>query len=475
MTVNVSCDIGRYRVDDALRLLGPADFGSFAPAGCIDHLALVVKNIAIVVLRVFNYLCGNGEWYNNQMVESYCAIAKAEASSYPSKAEIHLQRAQYIAGRIENNENKARAYCALVEAQAGNSSTETKDLFAKAIEVVKLVEDYPNAKLLLRVAKAVASTMPEQASELVQQFLGMYPSRKDDWPRDFHICKILAPYSLMHLEQALALANGFENPFLKVRAFCQLAKLQVNRHSAHAEAICRQALDAAQQCCDEFEKNMALVKVVKVFASTNPDQACAVSELILERNKRARALYEIAKALARSNPERALEIAAGIQSPPRRTRAFLEVAKAQAITDPTLARRALQQGFAAYDLIDGRIFRRKNLYYSLVKVLALFDPEQARSKIAEVDQQPCRDKILCLVSQTEALTSVEKGVAIINSIEGVELKIKALCGIARPLVFAEPKKAKELFEKALAIASRCNTHLKYQRKLFSKIISALQD
>ena len=55
----------RYDVDTALSLLGPANYGAEAPTGCLDYLVLIIKNLVISLWRIFNYICGDHQWYNN--------------------------------------------------------------------------------------------------------------------------------------------------------------------------------------------------------------------------------------------------------------------------------------------------------------------------------------------------------------------------------------------------------------------------
>lgn len=57
--------VDTYDVEIALKLIGPANFGAAEPRGCIEYLSLIIKEIAIFILRVANYCCGDHQWYNN--------------------------------------------------------------------------------------------------------------------------------------------------------------------------------------------------------------------------------------------------------------------------------------------------------------------------------------------------------------------------------------------------------------------------
>lgn len=73
-----------YHLDTALRLLGPADQGDAEHRECCDHLAMLVQNIALVLFRVFNFLFGDHQWYNNRTAQH---ILQSYALSCHSTAE----------------------------------------------------------------------------------------------------------------------------------------------------------------------------------------------------------------------------------------------------------------------------------------------------------------------------------------------------------------------------------------------------
>src|ERR1700722_9063086 len=70
-----SNSIAEYNIDKARQFLTPANFGPALPNGCMDKLAIIVKNIGIFILKVFNLICGDRKWYTNdiarQIVERY--------------------------------------------------------------------------------------------------------------------------------------------------------------------------------------------------------------------------------------------------------------------------------------------------------------------------------------------------------------------------------------------------------------------
>lgn len=93
MTVGISYRVEDYDLDRGLSLLSPADFGESGSQGCLDRLALIVKQLALYVLRWINYVCGDREWYDNQaacqIVERYFAAAGTAAGE---RADCEVRR-----------------------------------------------------------------------------------------------------------------------------------------------------------------------------------------------------------------------------------------------------------------------------------------------------------------------------------------------------------------------------------------------
>lgn len=84
--------MGNYDVDAALRLLSPRDVYGEDEKGCClcDCLSQVVQQVALFILRVCHYICGDHYWYTNslaaQIVEQYYATH---------------ERTPYLDGRVE--------------------------------------------------------------------------------------------------------------------------------------------------------------------------------------------------------------------------------------------------------------------------------------------------------------------------------------------------------------------------------------
>jgi len=66
MTIERYPYLQEYRIDTALSLMGPADFGGMEPRNCLESIALIIKRIAVFIFRLCNYLCGDHLWYTNE-------------------------------------------------------------------------------------------------------------------------------------------------------------------------------------------------------------------------------------------------------------------------------------------------------------------------------------------------------------------------------------------------------------------------
>lgn len=110
--VNGPSQVDGYDVDTALRLLGAADFRDSAPSGCMENLLLIIQNIAVFILRVLNYVCGDHQWYNNRtahhIVERFTEQCNA---GHPQDPSLHERvRELYDALLLRANGNVSYAH-----------------------------------------------------------------------------------------------------------------------------------------------------------------------------------------------------------------------------------------------------------------------------------------------------------------------------------------------------------------------------
>ena len=107
MTISDRLQVGPYEVDTALRLIGPADFGILEPQGCCDYLALIIKTIAVNILRVLNFICGDHQWYDNHtartIVDQYIELAANNPVREAHLLNRILELAQSLSLRANGN------------------------------------------------------------------------------------------------------------------------------------------------------------------------------------------------------------------------------------------------------------------------------------------------------------------------------------------------------------------------------------
>lgn len=76
--------INSYHLETAERLLGSANFNILSPeASCFEVLCNTINDIWITVLRVINFLFGDGLWYNNEVATSLVRTYCNSPNSYP--------------------------------------------------------------------------------------------------------------------------------------------------------------------------------------------------------------------------------------------------------------------------------------------------------------------------------------------------------------------------------------------------------
>jgi hypothetical protein len=106
MTIDNSYLVGDYNVETARRLLGPEDFGGSEPAGCLEHLVLIIKQVAVCILRVLNFICGDHQWYNNQAARE---IVERYANNHPEQ-DVLFQRVLQLYRDLERRANGNVSY-----------------------------------------------------------------------------------------------------------------------------------------------------------------------------------------------------------------------------------------------------------------------------------------------------------------------------------------------------------------------------
>lgn len=402
MSVAGLSHVGLTDVDVALKFLGPADFGPLRPRGCLDYLIMIIKQIAATVLRIFNYLCGDGQWYNNhsarivigQFIAQYTPL---QPYSIPVQEKIRLL---YEALLLRANGNESCAHGISIHAlQSQPRLTVIQDPAEEpASEEAEQNLQHPGNQPSLLLINEETISKPAMLGET-----NVRPSEQ--------------PYRQLMIENTLkaALRCAENAGNYRVDCLCEIVKMQ-------ALINIDDALETAKQLPSNSKCDNALIEIVKIQALTDSEAAFATADRIhshaLTHDK---AICEIAKAQAKSEPSKALITANLISSYNIwKDSALLEIVKAQVQTNP-------QEALATASFLqDGAPFSR--------------------------------DKALVVIVKAQALADTELALNALYRIQDANMKITALCALAKVLASINPIQANELLQEALEEAER--SHLK---------------
>lgn len=470
MTVNTDYFVGPYNTSIALKLLGPEDFGGLEPAGCLDQLILIIKHLALSLLRVFNYVCGDHQWYNNRtaclIINQY--IGQHTAEQHP---DIHL------------HEKICRLYNALLLRADGNQS------YAQTINVDLLHSCYPIQTALEVIADREIPYLKDRTDALALPQINLNPYREllieaissstvllineiDDDDEDgnddseaevneeksqllMNICEVLAKVSP---EQAIAIANRISNNFHKAEAFCRIAETQVNTRPDQANSLLQQALAATDLLGESWNQGCILAHVAKIQALIAPEQTLATANRIQMNESapwRVNALIAICKAQALLHPNQARTIANLIQDPRdfyRYVEALCEIYKVQIAVSPLFANELLVQISSVTQLIQDERSRDWALC-SFASAQALSNPEQALATAERIQDVEQKTKVLCTIGKIQALSHPDQARETANKIEDTRFlskKVELLCAIYKAQAPTNLRLANELLSEAFA-------------------------
>jgi hypothetical protein len=457
--------IGPYHVSTALRLLDPADFGPLEPRGCLDHLSLMIKKLAISILRIINCICGDHQWYDNrtaaQMVNQFIADNNPNLHDHPlyhpicqlsralqRRANSHLSDLQ----GVQLLQLNAQTSPALSLTELTGSSEFNKDsLIELALEqmynMTAAINDtsYRNRVLCL-LAETQASIHPEKALQIT----GMI----HDELKDEIFCAIAVKYARTDFEKSMAFLNRMHHPiskqdasrecfeiaaaanpehFLdfvnqhmedawKILGLCAAAKAQAISNPQAAKEILYQAIDIVNLIEHETKKNALLCEILKELAAIDPDEAMATSHLVNECFK-AELLYRIAEAQAAIDPAQALQTTNMIQNDLIKSQALYQVVKAQAKTCPEEAKARILD--IQNDFLKGLAFS------TIAQTQALTSIDQALDTINCIDDLHYKNQSLYKIVRIHAKINPDRALEIADTIEDLEYRHSALCVIAK--------------------------------------------
>lgn len=303
------CFIGSYHIKTALSLLGPANFGPAKPHGCMDHLAMVLNQIVIIIFRLFNLFCGDRHWYDNEtarrMLELYLTHPQQPLFLNDQVRQLYdalLLRANGHASYAEgihiplppNQAPRHLTELSLIETQSGDPAASAK---------------YLGASL---------TTLPLEVliKEILPKCDGESLVHLESTCKDLRMCIQGEPSLYRDLMIDLALKKALKcqaSPTTNISILCEFAKIQAAIHPKQAEALIREALEGYQNLAEDqflfWEKLETLSKIALAQASIHPELAIATAEQIAAEWGDADKVYgSMAKVFAAANIEQAIAL-----------------------------------------------------------------------------------------------------------------------------------------------------------------------
>lgn len=505
MTISDRYFVREHDVDIALRLLGPPNVREMAPNGCLEFIILMIKNIAVNVLRVINYLFGDHQWYDNR-------VARQIADNYyasPSPNTILDQRVGELCGALALRANGNVSWAEglqmngpqhiVSEEPALSALHPLRELVFEKMTVLANENESVSQKAtaLRKIAKRRVLTDPVQGDEFFRQAKDSISLVEDGSLKCHFLVKCGKDRALTHpeqayqlFEQAIETANLITDIHQKWKMHTMIA---LERASTHAE----QALVAADPIQDSFRKDLACEVIVSAQALSDREQALNTANLIQDVKLKEKAWSHVAKAQASSHPQEALAVLHLIQKDDTKANAYLGVANEIATAHPELADECIQKASAIIQASYGRNEKHSRLCAALVKVVqaqAAFQPEKAlqtayqisnsieKSKALsiaakglisinpglanEVFQQVISDlrdlpdsfettceQIIGDIAKAQAIVDIEQALQVADTLQDRKVKFDTFCEMAKICAVVNPEQANALFQKAIDLVN----------------------
>lgn len=481
--------IETYHIPTAIVLLGPADFGTSRPIGCLNHTALILNRIAIFLFRLFNLICGDHKWYSNdtarQIVEQYAVAPQPNTSLDRQMRQLYSALLLRANGDVscahgidthflQYHQNSIRFEIPLIEDASLDAAADT------------LADDAPlEMPLPLPIEILIKGILPQCDESSLVQLLSTNKAFRGMIKGEAKLYKdLLLQFAL---KKALRVAN--ERLLTdKIYVLCEFAKLQAADHPEQAKILLEEALeisntlddteefyDVANQTCNS--KSTGLLLVASAQAFIDPEMAIATANL---SRHHASALAEIAKTQALTNTETALQTITstrrtfagmfglkfiltlqGVANPESilatldnmlpgevcastKLIVLQEIAQGIAITDP-------QKAIEIAELIHAS--ERKDAVFEWMAVaLASTCSAQAIAVANRIGNLIIKEQTLFKISFQQASTNSASALGTVDLIENDEMKAIALCGIAHQLTLTDLVQAQELSIRAFNLA-----------------------
>lgn len=467
--------VGQYNVVIAQSLLGPANFGDAAPKGCFSHLVLIVQQLAIGILRIYNYLCGDRHWYDNETARQI--ILQHIASGSPASDSLSqrvLQLYDDLAIRADGDASyvdhipRTSLPCEqlipvlpLVREQGAGSPVVDEESSSRllhqlppeiSIEVFKKLdpesllkalsvnvetchfiksEDKLSTDLLLELALKKMFSLIKKIENTLYRVDGHYVDQNQFY-KDCALEEIALAQAAIEPERALAVVDLIQNPTCKHTAIKKIIDALASINPSRAIQLLQ--FFEINNTHFKLQKDRMLVKIAMEQAATDSNQALAAVDLIKSHWHKIFALIEVGKREAIRSPENAATI-------------FLNAVE---IVQP----RATSTSFGNPSAVDYERayieFNRPNRYHQLVDIASawsLSDPQRAsqfcQEALAMVSQKTGELKfgVVRGISKVQALISPQQARESANILHDRDGKQKLLYEIAQIQASANTEEA----------------------------------
>lgn len=489
MTIREHYRVGIHDVEIAQRLLGPEDFGNSAPKNCLEHLAMIVKRVAVCILRVFNYLFGDHQWYDNETARQIIRLYLEELDQYNDAALSSRVHHLYQELELRANGNVSCTESLNGEALDGHLFPR-QDL--SLIGEARQDESGGRADQVFEASSMVLASLPTEIRLEIFNKLDAESLR-----RAFLLNR--QTYEFITGEERLYHGLQLDSAIQKMLRFTIGIEEYSNRNQALFMLVKAQAMinpEQALQMMDHMEdlyyKRLAVLEVAKAYANVNPMRAIALMELYEGDNDTAFA--ELAIVQCAEQPEEALATVSRVQQDYYKASALLKMALKQSLISsdqadeffrlaaetagliPSAGTKAalfseIAQGWGSVnidkakhlfqqaeslastmppsDCLNTRVRTVENI--SLAQ--ALINPEGARTTADSIGDAYRKAQTLYEIAKAQASDMPEEALVTARLIQVSYFKAEALCAIVKAQMSRHPGQVHESLEGLLQEAS----------------------
>jgi hypothetical protein len=447
MTINNSYHVEESHVDTALGYLGPPNFERFEPQGCIEQLVLLIKQVAICILRILNYICGDHQWHNNhtacQLIHQYISQCNTQSTTN-----------QQLHAKI------CRLYNALLLRANGNASC-AQEINLNQLQLQEARQEQIQEQNEVQTSTEIEPDHQGESNDLETDIHPLPLNELQSSPPENSQEQIQNQTSLPLMPEEAVPELEHHEEVSETQSGPSAAQVEINQHQRLViDRILSKVLRLAEKSGDH--RVDSLLEIVKVQRLIDANKALQTAEGIQFRSSYEEALCWIVAAQAQTNLEEAMTTANLIQHRMTREEADIEIAKVRALTNPEEAIATISR-FQNSNSTDAAI-------YQMVKIQARTNPEAALENASLVWRYPySTEKTYFQIAKIQASSNPEQALAIADRIRDVRLQVKTLCEIAKSQFADNPLQAAALVRRALEAANGDSSN---RAEIFAIIVEA---